>query len=487
MHAAHLAPFFLALTTVALHSQCPLNWQTNAGFNDWVSTLLALPDGSIVAGGRFTSVGGVPANRIARFVGGSWQALGSGMNNEVLALLQLPNGDLLAGGWFSVAGGAPAAGLARWNGSTWSVFGGVAGGSAVIPSVNVLRRTAGGDVVIGGSFDSIGGVAANNIARWNGSGFSAFGLGLVGYPSIAPGSVDALAELPNGDLVAGGRFPEVGGAFVLGGNVARWNGSFWVPLPGLPGVQTLELVVRPNGDLLANGSPGTALHRWTGSTWTALPASPIGSVWAMQNLPDGDLLVGGLFAGTNLVRWNGTTWSNLGTPNWTVQALASTPSGDVLAGGLFTMIGGTASPFFGRASSSCPATTTAAGAGCIGSGGAMVLAATSLPWLGGVARARATGLPSASLALGVRGFALGSAPLTLPNAGPGCLLFASPDLLDLYLPVGGAVDTALAIPDSATLIGATVHEQMVAIRLDALGSVVESVSSNALSLTVGDF
>ena len=35
----------------------------------------------------------------------------------------MPNGDLLVGGEFSSAGGAPAASIARWNGSNWSTFG----------------------------------------------------------------------------------------------------------------------------------------------------------------------------------------------------------------------------------------------------------------------------------------------------------------------------------------------------------------------------
>lgn len=57
---------------------------------------MRLPSGDIVAGGDFTTAGGVPASRIARWDGASWSALGTGMNDSVYALSVLPTGDLVA-------------------------------------------------------------------------------------------------------------------------------------------------------------------------------------------------------------------------------------------------------------------------------------------------------------------------------------------------------------------------------------------------------
>jgi len=68
--------------------------------------LAVLANGDLVAGGDFTTAGGVSANRIARWNGTSWSALGSGMNGGVNALTTLPDGDLVAGGGFSVVNGA---------------------------------------------------------------------------------------------------------------------------------------------------------------------------------------------------------------------------------------------------------------------------------------------------------------------------------------------------------------------------------------------
>jgi len=71
--------------------------------NDWVFAL-AVVGSDLYAGGQFTTAGGVPANRIAKWDGSSWSALGSGMNSTVLALAVVGS-DLYAGGNFTSAGG----------------------------------------------------------------------------------------------------------------------------------------------------------------------------------------------------------------------------------------------------------------------------------------------------------------------------------------------------------------------------------------------
>jgi hypothetical protein len=82
--------------------------------------LAVLPNCGFVAGGIFTTAGGVTANRIACWNGSSWSAFGSGMNSDVRALAVLPNGDLVAGGVFTTAGGVQANHIARFS------FGGTA-------------------------------------------------------------------------------------------------------------------------------------------------------------------------------------------------------------------------------------------------------------------------------------------------------------------------------------------------------------------------
>jgi hypothetical protein len=66
-------------------------------------------------GGAFTQAGGVSANRVARWDGNSWSALGSGVNNEVHAITVI-SPDVYVGGKFSQAGGYYSFFIASWMG-----------------------------------------------------------------------------------------------------------------------------------------------------------------------------------------------------------------------------------------------------------------------------------------------------------------------------------------------------------------------------------
>ena len=73
---------------------------------------------ALYAGGFFTTAGGVSANRIARWDGSIWSALGSGMNQGVAALAVHDDGGgsaLFAGGYFAGAVDSGDGYLAKWG------------------------------------------------------------------------------------------------------------------------------------------------------------------------------------------------------------------------------------------------------------------------------------------------------------------------------------------------------------------------------------
>lgn len=417
-----------------------------------VTALAALPGGDLVAGGYFLSAGGVPANCIARWDGTAWLPMGSGMFGNVRALAVLPDGSLVAGGDFVLAGAASGASIARWDGTAWSSFaGGVSFGGASAGDVSALAVAPNGDLFVAGSFDRAGSVSANNIARWNGSTWSALGSG-------AGGVVGSLAIPPDGSLIAGGLFVSAGGVVV--NSIARWNGAAWSGLGG--GVTSggfagsvARLLALPNGDVLATGA------------FTAAGGTPV----------------------NGMARWNGTGWSSIGTgADGFVYSLAFRPTGEVFVGGDFSFVSGVLSPGIARLTTPCPATATPNGTGCTGSGGANVLTATSLPWIGATSTAVATGMPTGSLAIVVTGLAATSTPLAaiLAQGTPGCSLLASPDLLTAALTGTGTVPVALTLPDSASLVGLSLHQQVVALEIVA-GNFVAATSTNALVLQCGAF
>ena len=483
-------------------ASCVASWNGTAwsrlssGTDGGVAALVRFGNGDLVAGGSFLGIGGVNAQRVARWNGVAWSPLGTGMDGPVGALAVLPNGDLIAGGSFTTAGGVNANSMARWDGVAWSPLGAGLGFVAAVGEILVLPN---GDLIVGGSFTVAGGVPANNIARWNGTSWSALGAG-------TSGSVQTLARLPNGDIVAGGSFTAAGGIAV--NYITSWDGTAWSALgSGIAG-SVGALAVLANGDLVAAGWFNTAggisannIASWNGTAWQPLGAGLTGGAnffgsTALVILPNGDLAAAGNYASwatgvsNDIRRWNGTSWSTFATGiNGAVWTLLLQPTGELVVGGSFTIAGGNVTGALARLRTTCPALVASYGAGCSGSGGANVLSAVTLPWLGSTFQALATGLPANSLAVGVLGLNQTLVPLpSLWSWGvPGCSLLASPDRLDLLLPSTGSASGQWVIPDVMSLAGRSLNYQVVPLELDPSGSITAATATNALALTIGAF
>src|SRR5207245_10848585 len=168
--------------------------------------------------------------------GNGWTTLGGGIVGTAVDSLAASGGYVYAGGRFASAGGISAANIARWDGTDWSALGkgirvydGVGGGENAI--VRTLLATGNG-LYAGGVFRLAGNVGATNIARWDGSNWEAVGEGI-----DVSGDVKAVCVC-GVDLYAGGFFSSAGGNHAL--SVAKWDGKTWSPLgngttPTLPG------------------------------------------------------------------------------------------------------------------------------------------------------------------------------------------------------------------------------------------------------------
>jgi hypothetical protein len=203
--------------------------------------------------GNFEYIGISQVRYIAKWNGSAWSMLGTGMNQAGVYALTVYNGELIAGGNFTSAGGVAASNIARWNGSTWAPLGlGVSGGFLPVLALGVYN----GELYAGGDFTSAGGVSANRVARWNGSSWAACNSGA---------SATVLAfYVRNNELVMGGNFTTAGGQTV--NRIARWNGGAnWYPTPsgGMNGpvraftTYNADFVV---GGLFSNAGGTTALN-----------------------------------------------------------------------------------------------------------------------------------------------------------------------------------------------------------------------------------
>lgn len=364
----------------------------------------AAADGDVAyLGGNFTQAGGVPRQSLAAIDSGGhltgWApTTPSGGSATVDTIVPIGDRVYLAGEFASMSG-ASRLGLAAtdrsgavtgWNPS-------LSGAGVSSPVARALALT-GDTLLIGGSFDGIGGTARAGTAAVRIGGACADAYTSACLRSWNPGAVDSnpnvLDGAVNGIAVIGG-IAYIGGAFNdLGGStrarlgavlvddacldsysggacLMAWNPGNGVPQPTVFGMATdgttlfargsfSALVGRTGLDGIAAFDPGTGLASDNPAlSWSPAPTS-MGSVQAMA--PTGDVAwLGGGFtringvaragfaavstsaacrssysAGNCLLPWAPSTDAGAGSPD---PVLAISPRGDsLLAGGQFTQV-----------------------------------------------------------------------------------------------------------------------------------------------------
>lgn len=330
--------------------------RVNASTNIW-SSMPGLPGASCTAitvrstgPTTFEVVAGIEdassPQKVWRWTGSAWAVLGT-----IADLQAVPRRFAVYGGRLQVALSSPAsvAGpcVINWDGAQWTPT----TGASIDGQVHALSHRF-GEAVVGGSFRRVAGTTLNRVARYRFGAWLPLGTG-------CDGPVHAIAHLANGDVVAGGSFTNAGGAPASG--IARWNGFVWAPLgTGLDG-PVRALLPLPDGSVIVGGDFVTAggivvnrIARWTGTAWQSLGVGADCGfdqpVLALAALPDGTIAVGGAFTrnGTvpagpsrnHVARWNGTAWSDLGSGlDGIVRALTAMPDGLLVAGGEFLTAG----------------------------------------------------------------------------------------------------------------------------------------------------
>lgn len=220
-----------------------VSWQPLGGGSAGIVQSLGLwdPDGQgpahehLIAGGWMALASGGSTERIGRWDGNEWHALGPGLNNVVRAITSWdPDGAgplsplLIAGGGFTGSGTQALARVAKWDGETWSQVG--SGTSDSVSALETWDPDGAGPLserlIVGGFFTAVG-TSIRHLAAWDGAAWSAIG------PQLSS-SVSALDTWQAGD----GTGPEalvIGGAFKLAGTIPMnritlWNGAEMIPL-----------------------------------------------------------------------------------------------------------------------------------------------------------------------------------------------------------------------------------------------------------------
>ena len=262
-----------------LNTDGSLDTTFNPGASGTVFVIAVQPDGKILVGGSFITLGGGGDGTTTRNHIGRLNADGSldttfnpGANGSVYALAVQPDGRILVGGLFSTLGGGGDGtttrnhiGRLNADGSLDTTFNPGANGA-----VYALTVQADGKILVGGFFSTLGGggtgtTTRNHLGRLDADG----SLDMIFNPG-ADDNVFAVAVQADGKILVGGFFTMLGG----GGTgttsrnfLGRLNGD-GSPDPSFnPGANgfVLALTVQADGKILVGGGFVT-LGGGTGTT-----------------------------------------------------------------------------------------------------------------------------------------------------------------------------------------------------------------------------
>ena len=301
------------------------SWNSIPGTNGTVYAMLYdNVNGYLFIGGDFTVVGGVQANRIARWNGNTWSPLGSGMNNTVRALsfLQGSSGDIVAGGSFTIAGGINANRIARWNGTSWSPL--TSGMNDIVCALTLFKPPGSTTYLLaGGNFTTAGGINANRLAAWSSNNWQSIGNGVNDTVFV----LKNIYPLTSFIFYAGGNFTISDtseakriGTFMLSGFSSQLgagidDGTVYA-LEFFPSISALYA---GGSFTMIGGVPFNRIARWSGN-WSLVGTGTNNTIYALYTTPTlGSLFAGGVFttaggvSANRIAAWNSTTWSSLGT------------------------------------------------------------------------------------------------------------------------------------------------------------------------------
>ena len=199
------------------------NFNAGVGPNGTVRAVALQPDGRVVLGGSFTTVGATNRAYLARLnADGALDATfnpGVGINGAILALAPQADGKFIIGGTFNLVYGSAHNGVARvhTNGTVDVSFANVLGGANGAVKAVVIDSI--GRVIIAGDFTVVNNQSRNHIARLNANGTLDASFN---PPGGANGSIEAVALQSDGQIVIGGAFHTFNGTPNLNG-LARLN------------------------------------------------------------------------------------------------------------------------------------------------------------------------------------------------------------------------------------------------------------------------
>ena len=165
---------------------------------------IGMDDGVIYIGGAFDRVGLVPANNIARYDHGQWEALDEGVEGAVSDMLVLDR-SVYVTCYHRNSEDQLVNGVSHWDGH-WSVIGDDEFGNGDFDGGVFCLAYQPGALYAGGSFYNVGTANTGTVAKWDGSVWASAGTNTLVYAGWPFAAVVYDLDFMGGSLWAGGDF-----------------------------------------------------------------------------------------------------------------------------------------------------------------------------------------------------------------------------------------------------------------------------------------
>ncbi|MCH8902438.1 MAG: T9SS type A sorting domain-containing protein [Bacteroidetes bacterium] len=272
-------------------------------------------DSVLYIGGMFKYADGISVNCIARWDGVKWDSLAGGTDcaSPVFGIVRYKNKIYADGRFWGLDPNNHY--LGRWDDSLWTQIATARNG--VIMNLTVYNN----DLYVMGTFDSIAGMQANGIAKWDGTNWSILnnnnwkGSGAI---AIEP------AAVYKGELYIGGTFNIDTLHYI-----ARWDGNSWRQVGnGFTINSWINTMKVYNGELYVGGfftsqagNAGNHIQKWDGTSWSHVGGGmdlPVGQVEGLEVFNSelyatGKFLAAGGVPAEYVAKWDGNQWCGFGS------------------------------------------------------------------------------------------------------------------------------------------------------------------------------
>ncbi len=301
---------------------------------------------SLFVGGQYKRVfNGDTIVGIGQYKNGQWFRMGDGVDwlksfpwctncipNPVNSIIRYKD-TIYITGMFLTSGNYTVNGIAKWNGTKWLPLKTGLKDSDVGPGsgIGYKFKIYNNDLYLTGAFDSVCGVAAHSLAKFDGVNWSAVN----NLPRIYPTNSNFVydVEFFNGEIYAGGIMDN--GTTLK--DIVKWNGTAWVnPGIGMYGLGYIRGITIYKNNLYVIGSysyynhpsnPGNCIVRYDGFNWqsvgTGMLFAPNGLAWLnAYKIYKNKLYLGGEFDLCNnakmysIVTFDGSNFCSLDTTTY---------------------------------------------------------------------------------------------------------------------------------------------------------------------------